>query len=353
MSSEFPPAPGGIGNHAFNLAKGLAYSGSTVEVFTFISKYGVNLDGHKFLVNYVRSGFLHFLLVLLRKVRKFGDRPLVIIVSGRRMLISAYLLSFFISKRILLVGIIHGTDINPSGILMKMMVNLSLAKFNKLISVSRFTAGLIPLKFQDKVWVINNGFDDSFFFCDRLSVKSIPLKIITTGSVTDRKGQRNVIAALPEIVKRLGPVQYHIVGIPVKAKELLMYADELGVKSSITIHGAVSAEALRVLLSESHIFAMLSNSTITGSVEGFGIAILEANAMGLPAIGSIGCGIEDAIANDYSGILVDPLDSIEVADAIEKIWRNFNVFQKNSLDHAKKFSWSKISEQYLQALAIP
>ena len=38
FSSEFPPGPGGIGNHAFNLAKALSKVSFKVKVLTPIRK---------------------------------------------------------------------------------------------------------------------------------------------------------------------------------------------------------------------------------------------------------------------------------------------------------------------------
>ena len=57
----------------------------------------------------------------------------------------------------------------------------------------------------------------------------------------------------------------------------------------------------------SDVFVMLSSPTSTGDVEGFGIAIIEANALSLPSIGAKDCGIEDAleIRDGIYGILSD------------------------------------------------
>ena len=55
----------------------------------------------------------------------------------------------------------------------------------------------------------------------------------------------------------------------------------------------------------SDIFVMLSEETTTGDVEGFGIAVIEANALGIPTIGTMGSGLEDAISDKITGFLVN------------------------------------------------
>jgi glycosyltransferase involved in cell wall biosynthesis len=54
--------------------------------------------------------------------------------------------------------------------------------------------------------------------------------------------------------------------------------------------------------------------------EGFGVVLIEAGAMGLPAIGSKIYGISDAIINDKTGILFDKGDVIQLQNAIHRLY---------------------------------
>jgi phosphatidylinositol alpha-1,6-mannosyltransferase len=104
------------------------------------------------------------------------------------------------------------------------------------------------------------------------------------------------------------------------------------------------------LIRQSAIFMMLSEHTSKGDVEGFGIAILEANALGLPAIGSENCGIEDAIKDGYSGKLVNQHQPQEIEQAIEEIVNNYGSYSSQAKLHAKQFDWSKIGAKYIEVL---
>src|SRR5690606_11393034 len=134
--------------------------------------------------------------------------------------------------------------------------------------------------------------------------------LTTVGRVSTRKGQLQVINLLPELKKRYPEIHYHCIGIPTEAADFFEQAKVLGVDQQVTFHGAVDDQTLKEMLLATEVFVMLSTESPTGDVEGFGIAILEANALGIPAIGSKGCGIEDAIQEGISGFLVATQDAV-------------------------------------------
>src|SRR5690606_37404018 len=99
-------------------------------------------------------------------------------------------------------------------------------------------------------------------------------------------------------------IQYHCVGLPTEAKTFIQKAQELGVDNRVHFHGRLPDDELQTLLMDMDVCVMLSTETKSGDVEGFGMALLEANALGIPAIGSKDCGIEEAVSDGTSGILV-------------------------------------------------
>jgi phosphatidylinositol alpha-1,6-mannosyltransferase len=95
---------------------------------------------------------------------------------------------------------------------------------------------------------------------------------------------------------------------------------------------------------------MLSAESVTGDVEGFGIAILEANAMGVPAIGSKDCGIEDAINTGKSGLLIAFNDTNACIEGIAQILEHTTEFRKEAKKWAEQHDWSHIINRYLAVL---
>ncbi len=83
--------------------------------------------------------------------------------------------------------------------------------------------------------------------------------------------------------------------------------------------------------------------------EGFGITILEAMACGTPVITSNVSAMPE-VAGD-AGILVEPTNSQEIADAVEKLYKDAAYRQKlveKGLARVKSFTWEKSAEQIAQ-----
>lgn len=82
--------------------------------------------------------------------------------------------------------------------------------------------------------------------------------------------------------------------------------------------------------------------------EGFGIAILEAMAAGLPVIATDVGGIPEIIEDGVNGILVKPKEPKEIVQAIIKIYSQPEFAQnlvKNSRTNLEKYNWQDIARR--------
>lgn len=356
ITSEFPPQPGGIGNHAFNLAKSLnshdfdvalvsdQRSKDNAEELTFDGRLDFKI--HRIKLRGVRWIMYFNRLIKGFKLVKYHD---IIIASGKFSLWIVALYSFFFNRKY--VAVIHGSEVNFEHNILKRSINFALKRFDKIIAVSNYTKQLISHLKLDNVVVIPNGIDSSELDLDaaEIDLKGEP-KLITVGNVTDRKGQLNVIKHLSELKKIFPDIHYHIVGLPTQADEFLGIAKQLEVHGHITFHGKVSNAKLYQLLNSSDIFIMLSSETKEGDIEGFGIAIIEANYFGLPAIGALNCGIEDAIDHDRSGKLIDYNDSKACIDAINTIMTDKESYQTHAQRWAHTHDWNTIIQHYIKEI---
>ena len=142
--------------------------------------------------------------------------------------------------------------------------------------------------------------------------------ILTVGGVHPRKGQLNLLCAL----NRLGPelrkkIEYWIVGPLSKRsyfKKIQSYAENNKIK--IKYLGVVDNKKLSKLYASADIYAMTSVE-YGNSIEGFGLTYLEASAHRLPIIAHQVGGVEDAVVNDVTGILVDPGNGEKLTAAIK------------------------------------
>ena len=355
VSSEFPPQPGGIGNHAYNLAQQLQLNDFSVTVLTDVrSKDG--FEEQQFDAN------LPFKVVRTKRYKIIGFTYLKRIITYKRLVAKSKLVLASGKFSLWLVGldpffnklhayaVIHGSELNLKGF-NKRLTNSALLNFNTIIAVSNYTKSLIAHVKQSNVIVIPNGFNlenSTIKTSKKVPFTTIESPIlITVGNVSERKGQLNVIKALPLLIEKYPKIHYHIVGIPTEQNGFMEIAKKLKVESHLTFHGQVSQQKKLQLLKESTIFVMLSNRTQSGDVEGFGIAILEANALGLPAIGSNDSGIVDAISEGASGELVHPTDINGFVQKVAQVSSNYKAYQVGAKEWSSEFRWEVIIKKYL------
>ncbi len=350
LTSEFPPLPGGIGNHAFYLAKYLQLSGYAVTVLT--DYRAVERDtafdkeqGFK-TIRIKRNPWVYCSRIL--KAIKGAKDNTTIITSGKFPLWLGGLLSLIYPQR-QYVAVLHGSELKAGGALGQHLTRWSLKRFHKLVAVSLFTKNrALAINPSLTIEVIHNGIELHTEKREYFS-KDDHLALVTVGNLTARKGQQNVIKALPVLKEKFPNILYHCVGIPTEKEDLATLAETLQVSEAVTFYGALHEEEKNRLLQQSTVFMLLSED-VNNDFEGFGIAVLEANALGLPAIGSTNSGIVDAISEGYSGRLVHPHNPDEILNALQDIMANYNTYSQNALEWAGRFEWKIVIEKYINLI---
>lgn len=360
VSTEFPPLPGGIGRHAFDLCHELNKLGYKLHVITNSRN---SLSAFKDLefdktcafeisrVTRYKFSVLTYtmrIILVLRLLNKFKFN--VVFLSGKFSLWLAPLIKFVLPD-CNLIAITHGTELSGKGLGIFLTKN-GLKNANNIVSVSNYTKSLaLKLVPNKQIIVIHNGINQKRIPSNlpKVKLKGSP-RIITVGNISKRKGQHNVINALPNLKIIFPNIIYHIIGLPTEWDKVKSLAKELDVEDSIEYHGVVSDDYLWGSLNSSDIFVMLSEKLENGDVEGFGIAIIEANHLGLPSIGSNNSGIVDAINNGFSGRLVPSNDPVAFCEAFQEIIINYEKYSQNARTWSEEFHWNQIINQYIQIL---
>lgn len=354
LASEFPPQPGGIGNHAYNLAKGLQANGFEVRLLcdTRSTNGDAEMGFDKNLTfeviriarkKIILLSYLNRIKTAFSLARNSGS----IISSGKFSLWLGAFLTFFFKKEF--IAIIHGSEVRLPNKILRKLTDLSLKRFDKVIAVSNFTKSLVSHLALKNIEVVPNGFEMDLPATVQSKKDPVPV-LITVGNLTQRKGQHNVINALPLLLRKYPDLKYHMVGIPTDKEKLEKLSLDLKVEDAVVFFGKVSEAEKIELLQQADVFVMLSETTQTGDAEGFGIAILEANALGIPAIGALGCGIEDAIKDGTSGKLINNKNSKQFAKALEEILNNYGTYSQKAKNWSQDFTWEKVIKAYLNAL---
>lgn len=357
VCSEFPPGPGGIGNHGFNLIHTLQRKGYDTFTLTNLEN-ATPEEAQKFAaskglkVKYIpRSKWIQLSRMWACVVACFKYKPDIIIASGMFSLWLARLLKKLYPNAEYL-AVIHGSEADRKVSWQRHMTEKSYLVFDHLVAVSNYTASFIKSAGKlPPITIIPNAVDIRFLKAfEQGSFVKLPGNpaILTVGNVTPRKGQHNMIKALPWLKKRFPDIHYHCVGLKSFASQNEELASSLGVNEHVTFHGKLPLKSLMSSYRGCDIFAMTSEHQADGDFEGFGIAILEANFFGKPAIGSRGCGIEDAIHEGENGYKVDAHDPATIVEAVSKCLNEYDRLSAGARQWSAAHDWDLIAEKYIK-----
>lgn len=129
---------------------------------------------------------------------------------------------------------------------------------------------------------------------------SYKYRMVTTGTVCERKGQYIIVEAMrnmqPDILK---DTHLSIIGIGADYSLLLKKSKEYGLEDHISFLGNVPNSEIHKHLCSENIFVLMSRN------EGLPISVIEAMRAGLPVISTRVDGIPEQV-DERNGILIDP-----------------------------------------------
>ena len=149
-------------------------------------------------------------------------------------------------------------------------------------------------------------------------------------------------------LKQIYPnIIYTCIGYGEEENNIKSLVKELNLEDQFLFLKDISQDAKNAFISKSNLFVMPS-IIYKKSVEGFGIAFVEAAQYGIPSIGGIDGGASDAIEDGKSGKICDGNNLDEIYSNINELLTNnsYLEFGKYAKSYVKKFEWKNIIEQY-------
>src|SRR3989344_655185 len=234
----------------------------------------------------------------------------------------------------------------------------SFTSAEKIICVSNYTKKRLAEFGLHNLTVINNGIDYSKFYNPngRYAEKKVNF-ILSVGALKHRKGQHISIKAFASVRKNFKNLHYYIVVDQSDAAyfdQLKRLVSDLSLKENVIFLNSVSDKELVGLYEKARLF-ILTPVSEGNNFEGFGLVYLEANACGLPVIGSFGSGVEDAIKEGETGLLVPQNNPEALARTITKILDDEDLYKKlvsNGSEWAKDHDWNKVVESYVKTYTL-
>ena len=142
--------------------------------------------------------------------------------------------------------------------------------------------------------------------------------ILTAGRLVARKSYDKVIEAMPKILEKVQQAIYVIAGDGPEKESLKFKIENLKLENEVLLLGEVSEEKKNAFYQLCDLFIMTPRQ-IGADVEGFGTVYLEANKFGKPVIAGRSGGVTEAVVDGVTGLIVDPENINQIAEAVIKI----------------------------------
>lgn len=145
--------------------------------------------------------------------------------------------------------------------------------------------------------------------------------LLTVARLVEHKGVDTAIRALALLASDYPDLGYAVAGEGEIRPSLEALARSLGVGHRVRFLGGVPEPDLPCLLNVPTVYLGVAREMFD-KVEGFGIAIVEASASGVPVVGGTAGGIPDAVRDGETGLLTDPEDPAAIAQAVARLLDN-------------------------------
>ncbi|MFA5303069.1 MAG: glycosyltransferase family 4 protein [Candidatus Nanoarchaeia archaeon] len=353
LNYEFPPLGGGAGNANYYLLKEFSkikdlyidlITCSAVNKFEIVD-FSKNIKIHKLAIKkknlhyWKMTELLSWSIKAYNYSKKFKEYDLIHAWFGWPCGAIAYLL-----KNPYIVAL-RGSDVpgyNPRLKLPDFLIFKSLSRriWTKAVKVIANSNGLkkLALKTLNKeISIIPNGVDISEFKPLKNKKISLPLKLISTGRLIERKGYNYLI----EAISNNENVELSLIGEGNLMNELKAQAKSYN--SNVKFLGKKSHKEVAKILPKFDVFVLPSLN------EGMSNSILEAMACGLPIITTNVGGSEELIKGN--GFIVKTADKDSLKLAINNFLSDSFLIKSLgniSLKLAQKLSWNKVAKQYLE-----
>ena len=355
ITRSFPPEIGGMQNLMWGLTNELSKN-FMIKVFAdYYEDHKIFDEQVSFSIERV-GGFK-----LLRKYRKAQLINEFIKENKVESIIADHWKSFeLIKTNKKKICLIHGKEINhEKGTNLNKRVLNVLNNVEVIVANSKYTKDLAIQKGaeENKIIVINPGVDLVQELNKKMLDKVESLlkhkspRLITVSRFDKRKNHEKVIMALRNFKQIYPGIIYICVGYGDEEQNIKKLVEELDLKEQVMFFKDISNELKNSLLAKSNIFVMPS-IIHKKSVEGFGIAYVEAAQYGIPSIGGVDGGASDAIDHKKTGLICDGNNLNEIYSSINSMLENnkYLEYGKAAKENSVKFKWKKIIEEYKKIL---
>jgi len=212
----------------------------------------------------------------------------------------------------------HGSDLHVD----RTMLDEKIRSAAFAVTVSSFNMEVMVRacgeKGRGKIHVLHCGVD-----VDALQPKTDwsqggPLEILCVASFGEVKGHTYLIDACRILAERGIDFRCRLIGEGPLRRRITRQIAAAALAGRFRIHGGLARPEVERRLRQADLFVLPSVPTPEGRREGIPVALMEAMATALPVTASDLSGIPELVEHNVCGQLVQPRDSVGLADSIER-----------------------------------
>ncbi len=356
ITRTFPPELGGMQNLMWGLARSLAKI-NLIKVFADYHENHEEFDNSvSFSIERV-SG--------IKLIRKYRKSYLINDYLENNKNVECLIADHWKSLELIKTNkkkicLIHSKEINhPKGSGLNKKVLSVLNNVDHVVANSNYTKNLaIDLGVDErKIIVINPGVDPVVEvpkkYLDEAEeiLKGKKNRLITVSRFDKRKNHEKVIMSVRNLKEIYPDIIYTCIGYGDEEEKLKKLVVELNLEDQVTFLKDIPTDLKNALIAKSNIFVMPS-VIYKKSVEGFGIAYVEAAQYGVPSIGGKDGGAADAIIHEKTGLICDGNKLEDIYSSIDTLFieNKYLEYGKEAKNYSTNFLWDKAIEKYKRIL---
>jgi phosphatidylinositol alpha-mannosyltransferase len=190
-------------------------------------------------------------------------------------------------------------------------------------------------------FTVPSGVDTNRFRA--LDLERIPDSLLFVGRLDARKGIEHVVRAMPRLIEQAPGARLYVIGLgPLEAK-LRAMLDHGRYEDRVQFLGRVSEDELVGWYNRASLVVVPS------AFEGFGLAVLEAQACGAPVLATETDGLRDLIQDGVTGRLTRYGNTDALADLAAELLRDGEqrrALAEAGLRQARSFDWDVVIQRW-------
>lgn len=194
----------------------------------------------------------------------------------------------------------------------------------------------------NRIDVVLCGLDHSLYRVLPAVTRATAPTVVHLGRLRKYKAADVALRAMPRVRRDVAGAELIVVGDGPELPALRRLAERLGLDACVTFTGRLPGAQVVEVLNRAHVCVNASPK------EGWGLTVVEANACGVPVVGSDRPGLRDSIRDGETGFLVPYGDVDAFADKTIALLKDAALRQRMSdasLVWARSLTWDRTADE--------